>query len=137
VIKQTSNHKPTLFLSLLIVGLILGLLIESSQPPLPLFVEVKGLDKAAHFLAFGIFGLLVCGLWFNIRTKPTIPLFSMPLLCVTLFGVIEESYQMFIPGRSASLLDLLADICGAACAIIIANRVAVLIRVNNWISSKQ
>jgi len=32
----------------------------------------------------------------------------MPLLIVTLSGIIEESYQMLVPARAASLLDLLA-----------------------------
>jgi VanZ family protein len=137
VINQNSNHKPVFILSLLIIGLVMAMFIESSQPPLQLLEEVKGLDKAAHFLAFNVLGLLVCGLYFSLNPKPTIRLFSMPLLIVSLSGLIEESYQMFIPGRSASLLDLLADICGAACAIMVANRVAILIRINNQIIQKQ
>ncbi len=119
-----SNRKITILLSLLIAGCIAMLLIESSQPPLPLLGEVQGLDKVAHFLAFSVLGLLVCALSFKLRPRPAIPLFSIPLLIVTLSGIIEESYQMFIPGRAADLLDLLADILGALFAIILANRVA-------------
>jgi len=128
--KSTSNHKPTILLILLIVGWIATLLIESSQPPLPILGEVHGLDKAVHFLAFGGLGLLVCTLSFKLRPKPAIPLLSFPLLIVTLFGVIEESYQVLVPGRTADLLDLLADVSGALFAIILANRVAHLIRPN-------
>jgi VanZ family protein len=62
-------------------------------------------------------------------------LFSIPLLIVILSGIIEESYQMLIPGRASDLLDLLADVCGALFAIILANRVAHLMRANNPISS--
>jgi VanZ family protein len=131
---SNSNYKPAILLSLLIVGWIAALLIESSQPPLPILGKVQGLDKVAHFLAFSGLGLLVCSLSFKLSPKPSIPLISIPLLIVTLFGIIEESYQMFVPGRAASLLDLLADICGAVCAIILANRVAHLIRANNRIS---
>jgi VanZ family protein len=129
--KSTSNRKQTILLSLLIVGWITALLIESSQPPLPILGEVQGLDKVAHFLAFSGLGLLVCALSFKLTPNPVIPLFSMPLLIVTLFGIIEESYQMLVPGRAASLLDLLADICGALFAIILAHRAALLIRTNN------
>ena len=129
--KSTSNRKQTILLSLLIVGWITALLIESSQPPLPILGEVQGLDKVAHFLAFSGLGLLVCALSFKLTPRPVIPLFSMPLLIVILFGIIEESYQMLVPGRAASLLDLLADICGALFAIILANRAALLIRANN------
>ena len=127
------NHKLTILLSLFIVGWIAGLLIESSRAPLQLLGLVQGLDKAAHFLAFCGLGLLVCALSFNLYPRAAIPLFSMPLFIVTLSGIIEESYQMFVPGRAADLLDLLADICGAACAIILANRVAYLMRANKRI----
>ena len=92
---------------------------------------MQGLDKVAHFLAFFGLGLLVCALSFKLTPRPVIPLFSMPLLIVILSGIIEESYQMLVPGRAASLLDLLADICGALFAIILANRAALLIRANN------
>lgn len=129
-----SKTKSALLLSLLIIGFVTALLIESSQPPLPILGEVQGLDKVAHFLAFSTLGALACALSFVLSSKPTIPLLSMPLLIVTLSGIIEESYQMLIPGRAASLLDLLADICGALFAIIIANRIARTIRTNNRIS---
>ena len=133
--KSNSSHKPTILLSLLIVGWIAALLIESSGPPLPILGEVQGLDKVAHFLAFSCLGLLVCALSFKLSPRPAIPLFSIPLLIVTLFGIIEESYQMLVPGRASELLDLLADVCGALFAIILANRVARLMRANNSISS--
>ncbi len=108
-----SNRIQNAALSLLIVCFFAALLIESSQPPLPLFGEFEGLDKVAHFAAFSGFGFLICMLSFKLKPRPAIPLFSMPLLLVTLSGIIEESYQMFVPGRAASLLDLLADILGA------------------------
>lgn len=135
MITSNSNLKPIILISLLIFGWITTLLIESSQPPLPLFGEVRGLDKVAHFLAFSGLGLLVCALSFKLSPRPAIPLFSIPFLIVTLSGIIEESYQLFVPGRAAELLDLLADICGALFAIILANHVAHLIRANKQISS--
>jgi VanZ family protein len=137
VIKSNKNYKPTVFFSLLIVGWIMGLFVESSQPSLPLLGAVEGLDKAAHFLAFGVLGLLVYGLSFTLTPKTAIPLFSMPLLIAILSGIIEESYQMFVPGRTASLLDLLADVCGAACAIVLANCITFVIRVNKQTSAKR
>jgi hypothetical protein len=135
-VQPIKSKAVSILLYLLMVAFVAALLIESSQPPLPIFGEVEGLDKVAHFLAFSVLGLLVCALSFKLSPKLSIPLFSMPLLIATLSGIIEESYQMFIPGRAASLLDLLADVCGAVCAIILANRVALLVRVNNRISSE-
>ena len=133
--KSNSKHKTSILFSLLILGWIVILLIESTGPPLPILGEVQGLDKVAHFLAFSGLGLLVCALSFKLSPRPAIPLFSIPFLIVTLFGIIEESYQLFVPGRATDLMDLLADICGALFAIILANRVAHLIRANKQISS--
>jgi VanZ family protein len=135
-IHELKSKAISILLSLLIFAFVVALLIESSRPPLPIFGEVEGLDKVAHFLAFSALGVLACVLSFTISPKPAIPLFSIPLLIVTLSGIIEESYQMFVPGRAASLLDLLADVCGALCAIFLVNRVALLMRTNNPVSSE-
>ncbi len=132
--KSNTNRKPTLFLSLLIIGLMASLLIESSGPPLAIMGQIQHLDKLAHFLAFSGLGLLVCALAFIINPVPAIPLFSIPLLVVGLFGIIEESFQMLIPGRQSDLFDLLADICGALFAIMLANLIARLMRTNNLAS---
>lgn len=126
----SANNTPVIALLMLMASAWLAVLfIESSQPPAAFMAEVPGLDKIAHFLAFGVLGLLVCALSFRLNPRPAIPLFSMPLAVVALSGVIEESYQLFIPGRTASLPDLLADICGAMFAIVLANRIARLSRI--------
>ncbi|WP_262964962.1 VanZ family protein [Methylobacter psychrophilus] len=132
--KSNINRKTTLFLSLLIIGLMASLLIESSGPPLAIMGQIQHLDKLAHFLAFSGLGLLVCALAFTLNPVSAIPLLSIPLLAVGLFGIIEESFQMLIPGRQFDLLDLLADICGALFAITIANLVIHLIRTNKLVS---
>lgn len=118
------NRIFIVFLLLAIGGWIGLLFIESSQPPAEIIGRVPGLDKLAHFLAFSILGLLVCALSFKLSAKPAIPFFSLPLIVVVFSGIIEESYQLFIPGRTASLPDLLADIIGAVFAIALANRLA-------------
>ena len=127
---KSNNLKPIFFLCLLIIGWIIATLIEASGPPLPLLGEAPGLDKVAHFLAFSGLGLLACALSYRLSPAPTIPLLSAPLLMVTLFGIIDEAFQMLIPGRQADLLDLLADICGALFAIFLANLIARLMRAN-------
>ncbi|ESS71523.1 putative integral membrane protein [Methyloglobulus morosus KoM1] len=128
--KAKNSHRPSIFFILLCVGWLTALFIESSQPPLPVLEKVHGLDKVAHFFAFGVLGFLVCCVSLKFRERQVIPLLSLPLMIVTLFGITEEGYQMFVPGRAASLLDLLADIFGAVCAIILVNRVAPLFFAN-------
>lgn len=126
--KSANNTWLIALLILMIGGWETMLFMESSKPPAEIMGEIPGLDKIAHFLAFGVLGLLVCALSFQLDPRPKIPLLSIPLLFVCLSGVIEESYQHFVPGRTASLADLLADVCGAIFSIALANRLALLSR---------
>ena len=119
--KSIIASKSTIVLSILILGLMAALIIEASQPPLPLLGKVNNLDKVAHFSAFSCLSLLICVLYLKISTKEKVPLLSAPLLITTFFGIIEEIYQTYIPMRSSSIYDLLADVLGAIFAIFIVN----------------
>ena len=130
------TSKSNLVISLLIFSLMTAMIVESSQPPLPLLSLMDGFDKIAHFSAFSCLGLLICALSFKLSSKEKIGLFSMPLLISTAFGVIEESYQTLIPTRTSSIYDLIADILGAMFAIIISNQIARLIRKRSNISTE-
>ncbi len=104
------------------------LLAESSGPPAQIMGLFVNFDKIAHFSAYSVLGLLVCALYFQISPRLALPLLSAPLFISILVGGSEELYQMTVPGRQASLYDLLADSCGAAFSIILANRIAKLSR---------
>jgi len=104
------------------------LFIESSKPSAAILGLLPQLDKVAHFFAFGLLGYMLCALSYQLKPKPTIQFFSMPLLVVLLTGILEESYQLIVPGRTASLVDLSADLLGAIFAIAIANRTSFLNR---------
>jgi len=93
------------------------LLAESSQPPAKIMEAVSGLDKLAHFIAFGILASLLAGLSLFLNGKQ-ISVLSAPLLGAIFVGVLEESYQSTVTGRSASLFDLIADTCGAIFSVI-------------------
>jgi len=110
-------------LSLLLISWIGILFVESARPPAEFQGLIPHLDKAAHFGAFSILGMLACGLSLKLNPKPRIPIFSMPLAGATLCGALEECLQIFVPGRVASILDLLADISGAIFAILLINRI--------------
>lgn len=91
----------------------------SSRPDLgldpPPWMDWPHSDKAVHFVLYGgLAGLVATGLWQSSdRTIPPWPLWWIPLLFATLYGVSDEIHQLFVPNRSFDLLDLLADAAGA------------------------
>lgn len=73
-----------------------------------------GADKLAHMLAYG--ALAVTVLWYygkngTVRMQRTAML--TVLLCLA-YGLTDEFHQSFIPLRSVSGLDIVADTAGAA-----------------------
>ncbi|OAI04494.1 VanZ family protein [Methylomonas methanica] len=93
------------------------LFIESSQPPAAIMGEVSGLDKVAHFMAFGVLVLLVYGVTSNIRPESAMYESFIPVVIVTIIGITDELYQLSNPSRAFELLDLLADISGAVISL--------------------
>jgi hypothetical protein len=64
------------------------------------------LEKVAHFATFG---LLASMLWLSIlRGRP-----FLVIALASLVGAADEFHQVFLPGRSAGLDDLAADIFAA------------------------
>jgi len=118
-----NNARVVFLLGLLLVCWVGLLFIESTRSPSEFIGLIPHIDKAAHFGAFSILGLLACGLSLTLNHKPRIPIFSMPLLVVTACGAFEECLQMFVHGRVASHWDLLADMSGGIFAILLINRI--------------
>ena len=77
-------------------------------PPLP------GIDKVAHAVVYGALAATTI-FAFNVRYKEEK---SLMVMAATIFfcfcyGISDEFHQLFVPGRSTSGLDVLADVCGA------------------------
>ena len=78
--------------------------------------------KLAHFAEFGLLGF-----WFmlclRVYTRHFVRHVSWPLLCGLLVAVIDETIQLYVPGRSSSTLDVLLDfsgvVSGLAAALVI------------------
>lgn len=77
-------------------------------------------DKALHAGVFGIFCFLVYRA-LVLRTPPmSFGKASMySLLATILYGATDELHQLFVPGRSSEIFDLLADAVGAGICILI------------------
>lgn len=85
-----------------LVALLLG-------PGTPIEREIVGLDKVAHF---GAFGLLLWSIGILFRHQPRVYLAAYAIF----FGALIELVQGVI-GRDASWLDLLADALGVMTAL--------------------
>ncbi|MFN3557866.1 MAG: VanZ family protein [Brevundimonas sp.] len=91
--------------------IILGLLALLLGPATSFEQTAIGLDKVAHFLAFGLV-LWAFGVLFPRRSRIQLA------IAAVLFGALTEVLQGMV-GRDADLLDLLADTLGIAAAMLI------------------
>jgi VanZ family protein len=66
-------------------------------------------DKAAHFVLFGILGWLAGHGWVRAR----VPAWYWPFLLVLAVGVVDEVHQRSVPRRSSDVRDWVADVAGA------------------------
>lgn len=61
-------------------------------------------DKVLHLVEYGVLAALLL----RATDKP-----ALSLLIAGLYGVSDEVHQYFVPGRSASVYDAIADVAGA------------------------
>ena len=74
--------------------------------------------KCAHFLEYFILGVLV---FFTLNSYGIKNKYIMIMLCF-LYASSDEIHQLFVLGRSGSLIDVLLDTLGSSCAIVILDR---------------
>ena len=90
------------------VVVLIGIAYLSLRPSVQL-VEVN--DKVGHFIAYFTL-MVVMGLGFWNRKKELL----MAFVISAIYGVLMEIGQYFVPGRSFSFLDMLANASGALLA---------------------
>ena len=76
-----------------------------------------GADKLVHFGSYAVLGTLATRARLQTLRGPLLPAMSLLLLAVAAFATFDEAHQRFVPGRSADVRDLIADVAGAAVAI--------------------
>jgi VanZ family protein len=82
--------------------------------------EMLSFDKLLHAFAYGV---LAAAALFAVpvelrRRKPRLIFLSVVFFCL-LYGISDEIHQLFVPFRSSSCLDILADTAGAAIAVLL------------------
>lgn len=100
-----------------IITLVLTLMPGKDLPDVHFFQ----VDKVAHFFIFGV--LMILTSWGLKKTTgmhgaPVHPLLTAALLSIG-FGILIEFLQRFVPGRSFSIADMLANSIGVGLGYLI------------------
>lgn len=99
-----------LLLPLAVMALIFVLSHQAGEELPPFF---PFFDKIAHFSIYGLLAATVIGACRpEMRRRPGAVVLGT-VLCCLVYGIFDEFHQSFIPGRSPSLADVVADFFGA------------------------
>ena len=79
--------------------------------------------KAAHFTEYAILGVLARGLFGSLHAERGVRPLPAGLL-VAFVPVVDECIQLFVPGRSGQLTDVLIDLSGVIVGALLAHLVA-------------
>lgn len=85
----------------------------SAQPSLGLPGLFEGQDKVMHFVTYGVLGFLVARGIGPVRGEFSWRRMFAAIAFTVAYGISDEFHQSFVPGRSPSVFDLLADALGA------------------------
>ena len=78
----------------------------------------KSQDKLAHLVEFAILAFLLRRAFFyNPNAQWREKWYLLTLLIGGFYGIFDEIHQAFIPGRTADLYDVLADVIGVLIVI--------------------
>jgi VanZ family protein len=92
-------------------------ILSSISPPPELAPGVPVPDKLLHGVLYaGLGALLVRALTGGWSRAVTLRIAVFAVAIAGFYGVTDEVHQSFVPQREADVLDVLADLLGAACA---------------------
>lgn len=70
-------------------------------------------DKLVHILGYGLLAALLLGAMPWRSGGYSVRQIALAALLATLYGLLDEWHQSFVPGRKSDALDVLADALGA------------------------
>ncbi len=108
-----------------------GLILEKIEPFVERIIErhdIKFIDlddlhfyirKGAHVFVYFLLSVLLCLGWKAVRVKGLKP-YYITWFMATVFSIIDEIYQLFIPGRSGEARDVFLDNVGIILGLLFA-----------------
>jgi VanZ family protein len=96
------------------IAMILIISFQSSTSGLKLpDLSFDFVDKFVHFFVFGILGWLIARGMYKTKNRFIHKRFLLLAIIIgTIFGLIDECHQSFVPGRQSDIGDWFADILG-------------------------
>lgn len=91
------------------------------KEPQVMMMAIVAIRKLAHFTEYAVLGLLVA----KAQRDTT---WDKLLLLGCLVPIIDETIQIFVPGRSGSPVDMLIDLSGYLTGLLIMGSLVVLLR---------
>lgn len=88
------------------------------------------LRKAAHFTEFFCLGFLLCR-FFLLLGQKGVHRFTMPQFCGMLAAFVDETIQLFSPGRAGSVADVWIDTAGVFVGVML------MLQISNRIQKKR
>lgn len=77
----------------------------------------ESLGWAAHFLEYAVLAVLLWLAWRNATAWSGARTLAAAFFAATLYAVIDELHQAFVPGRTPDLRDLIVDLAGVLLAL--------------------
>jgi VanZ family protein len=93
--------------------------ISSFEVGVPGVEHIPLRDKGIHFVEYGVLGWLCAAA--SSRTWPWASVWRTAAFAVfvsTLWGLSDEIHQALVPGRSAELADVFADLLGSTAGVL-------------------
>ncbi len=88
--------------------------LSSMSLHIALNAEFPYTDKIVHFFEYsGLALLLTHAVLRSWPDQPTLKSFFIAVLVTAAWGLLDELHQAFVPGRTADVFDLCADVLGA------------------------
>lgn len=103
--------------AILLVLFCAAIFYASHQPTLLVSLPYQQQDKFVHLLVYAVLATLTWR-YFSHWHKPLHIQTTAVLIFVALYAASDEYHQSFIMGRTASILDWLADMLGASLAVL-------------------
>jgi len=98
----------------------LAIYIQSDLPASEHIPSFEFSDKALHFLAYAVMGILFYRAYQTLRIKDNLRmLILLSVVSASLYGISDEIHQYYVPFRDAEILDAIANFLGAICGVIL------------------